>query len=262
MVVEITRHDGGIALFRISAEAARNAFDAESMSLIATELNALMDDAEVRAVIITGTGRVFCAGADIDAFRSAIDEGTIADLVKELTDTLHPLQVRMRGDDTVFIAAMNGAAAGGGLGLGLACDMRIAGPRAKLAAAFFSLGLSPDGGTTWLLPRLVGTQVTRRFFFENEVWDAEAALTHGAVDEITTDEELIPRAMEVAREWGKWSAFSRRSTKQLLDASTATFFQTQLELEQALIVAGAQTPAFEEGVNAFLEKRDPDFSAA
>ena len=177
----------------------------------------------------------------------------------DLTSILHPLQIRMRTDTTILIAAMNGAAAGGGLGLALACDARVAAPEAKLAAAFFKLGLSPDGGTTWLLPRLVGNQVTRRFFFNDETWGGEEALEKGAVDEVVALDTLVNRAVEIASDWSRWSKMSRSGTKQLLDASTSTFFQTQLEFEQALIIAASQTKEFEEGVAAFLEKREPEF---
>ena len=140
---------GQTAVVTLSEEASSNAFDAVSMAAISAELTRLMDDSEIRSIVITGSGRVFCAGADIQSFKSAIEDGTAADLVATLTGILHPLLVRMRADPTVIVAAMNGAAAGGGLGLALACDVRIASTKARLASAFFRLGLSPDGGTTW-----------------------------------------------------------------------------------------------------------------
>jgi 2-(1,2-epoxy-1,2-dihydrophenyl)acetyl-CoA isomerase len=229
------------------------------MSEISKTLNKLMDDSDIRGIVITGTGKFFCAGADIEEFQRSIEDGRIGPLVDDLTSILHPLQVRMRTDPTILIAAMNGAAAGGGLGLALACDARVAVADAKLAAAFFKLGLSPDGGTTWLLPRLVGNQATRRFFFNDETWSGDEALEKGAVDEVVSQDDLIVRAVELASDWGQWSKISRSGTKQLLDASTSTFFQTQLEFEQALIIAASQTDDFAEGVAAFLEKRDPEF---
>ena len=258
MVLEVERRES-VAIVTLSAEAARNAFNSDSMSEISKTLNKLMDDSDIRGIVITGTGKFFCAGADIDEFQRSIEDGRIGPLVDDLTSILHPLQVRMRTDPTILIAAMNGAAAGGGLGLALACDARVAVPDAKLAAAFFKLGLSPDGGTTWLLPRLVGNQATRRFFFNDETWSGDEALEKGAVDEILSQDELLDRAVELASDWGQWSKISRSGTKQLLDASTSTFFQTQLEFEQALIIAASQTDDFAEGVNAFLEKREPKF---
>ncbi len=258
MVLDVERHES-VAVVTLSAEAARNAFNSDSMSEISKSLNQLMDDPTVRGIVLTGTGRFFCAGADIEEFQRSIEDGRIGPLVDDLTSILHPLQIRMRTDPTILVAAMNGAAAGGGLGLALACDARVAVPEAKLAAAFFKLGLSPDGGTTWLLPRLVGNQATRRFFFNDETWNGQEALEKGAVDEVVSLETLIERAVELASDWGRWSKLSRSGTKQLLDASTSTFFQTQLEFEQALIIAASQTKEFEEGVAAFLEKRDPKF---
>ena len=258
MVLEVERRES-VAVVTLSAEAARNAFNSDSMSEISKTLNKLMDDSDIRGIVITGTGKFFCAGADIEKFQQSIVDGRIGPLVDDLTSILHPLQVRMRTDSTILIAAMNGAAAGGGLGLALACDARVAVADAKLAAAFFKLGLSPDGGTTWLLPRLVGNQVTRRFFFNDETWSGDEALEKGAVDEIVSQDELVDRAVELASNWGQWSKISRSGTKQLLDASTSTFFQTQLEFEQALIIAASQSPDFAEGVAAFLEKRNPEF---
>ena len=178
-----------------------------------------------------------------------------SELVKQIEDAFGVSAAASAG----VVMAAPGAAAGGGLGLALACDARIAAPQAKLAAAFFKLGLSPDGGTTWLLPRLVGNQVTRRFFFNDEVWSGEEAQEKGAVDTVVAMDVLIDTAVDWAANWGKWSQLSRSGTKQLLDASTSTFFQTQLEFEQALIIAASQTKEFEEGVAAFLEKRDPEF---
>ena len=258
MVLEVERRDS-VAIVTLSAEAARNAFDSDSMNEISVTLNDLMDDSEIRGIVLTGSGRFFCAGADIEEFQRSIEDGRIGRLVDNLTSILHPLQVRMRTDPTILVAAINGAAAGGGLGLALACDARVASPKAKLAAAFFKLGLSPDGGSTWLLPRLVGNQIARRFFFNDETWTGEEALEKGAVDEVAEQDNLIDCAVQLASDWGRWSKMSRSGTKQLLDASTSTFFQTQLEFEQALIIAASQTDEFAEGVAAFLEKRDPVF---
>ena len=258
MVLEVERRES-VAVVTLSAEAARNAFNSDSMGEISKTLNKLMDDPAIRGIVLTGTGRFFCAGADIEEFQRSIEDGRIGPLVDDLTSILHPLQIRMRTDPTILIAAMNGAAAGGGLGLALACDARVAAPEAKLAAAFFKLGLSPDGGTTWLLPRLVGNQITRQFFFNDETWSGEEALEKGAVDEVVSLDTLVNRAVEMASDWSRWSKMSRSGTKQLLDASTSTFFQTQLEFEQALIIAASQTKEFEEGVAAFLEKREPEF---
>jgi 2-(1,2-epoxy-1,2-dihydrophenyl)acetyl-CoA isomerase len=259
MSITVEHLSKGVSLVTLSVETSRNGLNMESMKSMSDIINDLLEDSSIKSIIMTGSGKFFCSGADIDSFASAIDKGNIADLVGGLTSLLHPIQLKIRASEKIFIAAINGSAAGGGLGLALCADYRVCVPEAKLAAAFFSLGLSPDGGTTWLLPRLVGTQKAKKFFFNNEIWDGNKALEYGAVDELVESEELIESAIKVAEKWGSWAESSRRSTKQLIDASTSTFMETQLEFEKLLITNSSLTPDFVEGVSSFLNKRNPNF---
>ena len=259
MTITVQHLPNSVALVTLSAQASRNAFSLESMQLMSDIFDDLLEDPSIRSIVMTGTGRFFCSGADISAFASAIDDGSIADMVGGLTSILHPMQLKIRSSEKIFVVAINGAAAGGGLGIALCADYRVCEHNAKLAAAFFSLGLSPDGGTTWLLPRLVGTQKAKCFFFNNETWSGKQALEYGAVDEIAESSVLLDRAIDVAEKWGSWAVSSRRSTKQLIDASTSTFMETQLEFEKLLITNSSLTSDFSEGVSAFIEIRDPKF---
>jgi 2-(1,2-epoxy-1,2-dihydrophenyl)acetyl-CoA isomerase len=259
MVLSVNHPSPHVALVTFSEKTSRDTFSSGTIEDVVSTIDGLIEDSNTNAVVLTGTGKFFSAGGPVDKFDEAIDAGVIRELVESMTGHLHPLLLRMRRTPTVFVGAMNGAAAGGGLGLALSTDYRISNGKAKLAAAFFRLGLSPDGGTTWLLPRLVGLQKSKKFFFENQVWSSEEALEHGALDEIVPESELISRSIEVAEKWGSWSESSRRGTKQLLDASTTTFFETQLEFERQLMVAAAMETDFKEGVRSFLEKRDPNF---
>jgi 2-(1,2-epoxy-1,2-dihydrophenyl)acetyl-CoA isomerase len=259
MAITVEHLPNNVALVTLSAETSRNGLNIESTKSMSDIIDDLLEDSSIKSIVITGTGKFFCSGADIDSFASAIDDGSISDLVGGLTSILHPMELKIRASEKIFVAAINGSAAGGGLGLALCADYRVCVPEAKLAAAFFSLGASPDGGTTWLLPRLVGTQRTKKFFFENEVWSGEKALEYGAVDELSESGKLLECAIRVAEKWGNWAEASRRSTKQLIDASTSTFMETQLEFERLLITNSSLTPDFAEGVSAFLEKRSPIF---
>ena len=259
MTITVEHLSKGVSLVTLSAETSRNGLNMVSMKSMSDIMDDLLEDPSIKSIIMTGSGKFFCSGADIDSFASAINNGSIADLVGGLTSLLHPIQLKIRASEKIFIAAINGSAAGGGLGLALCADYRVCVPEAKLAAAFFSLGLSPDGGTTWLLPRLVGTQKAKKFFFNNEIWDGNKALEYGAVDELVESEELIESAIKVAEKWGSWAESSRRSTKQLIDASTSTFMETQLEFEKLLITNSSLTPDFVEGVSSFLNKRNPNF---
>ena len=168
MVLTVERHEGGVALVTLSPEAAKNTFTKSNFDVFKKTIEDLMEDVTCSSIILTGNGKFFSAGGPINEFADAIDSGEISQMVGEMTESLHSLLIKIRTSSTVFIAAINGAAAGGGLGLALAMDYRISSIKAKLAASFFSLGLSPDGGTTWLLPRLVGTQKAKKFFFNNE----------------------------------------------------------------------------------------------
>jgi len=251
--------DDGIALLTLSGPAAAKGFSAEGIIALSTAINDALDDELVRAIVLTGSGKMFCAGADVAAFSRAISDQSIVSFIEKLTDTLHPILVKMRRSAKICVAAINGAAAGGGLGLALACDYRVCSESALLVAGFASLGLSPDGGTTWLLPRLVGDQEARRFILENSRWSAQTALDLGAVDEVVNSSELIARACEIGRQWSKWSHHTRESTKHLLDVQSVQDFESHLKHEQLLIMAAGASQGFAEGVASFLEKRQPNF---
>ena len=243
---------------KLTGASASASFSRESMPIIAKAVRNCLNDNDIKAIIITGDGNFFSAGADIQAFQRSIDDGTSVDLIRYLTGLLHPLLAKMRESPKICIAAINGAAAGGGLGLALACDYRIASPTAKIAASYSGMGLSPDGGTTWLLPRLVGMQRTRKFFLENQIWSSTEALEYGAFDRVV-EQDLLDEAVNVARDWSRWQSHTKEATKHLLDVAFENDFKKHLDHERTLIEASGLTDGFKEGVNAFLDKRKPNF---
>ena len=251
--------DNGLRLIQFSGHSATQSFSRKFLPQIAQAIDAGLIHPNVRAIVLTGEGKFFSAGADIHAFAKSIEDEDAPQLIRDLTGILHPLLIRMRQSSTVCIAAINGVCAGGGLGLALACDARIASTKAKMAASYSGMGLSPDGGTTWLLPRLVGDQISRRFFFENEIWDAEQCLTVGAIDALVEDENLIEAAFGIATRWSQWGNHTKEATKHLLDVQSVHDFETHLKHERTLIEAAGTTAAFKEGVTAFIEKRKPKF---
>ncbi|MEJ6563542.1 MAG: enoyl-CoA hydratase/isomerase family protein [Euryarchaeota archaeon] len=252
MSVESTDMENGVRLIRFSGQSATQSFSREFLPLIAKAIDAGLTHPNVRAMVLTGEGKFFSAGADINAFQEAIDADEAPQLIRDLTSILHPLLVRIRTSPTIVVAAVNGAAAGGGLGLALACDVRIASRKARLAASYAGIGLSPDGGTTWLLPRLVGEQRSRKFFFENQIWSAEQAQDAGAIDEVVEADLLLERSIEIATNWSQWGNHFREATKHLLHVQTLNDFETHLKHEQTLIEAAGTTLEFKEGVSKFL----------
>ncbi len=258
--VSVSREPGGVAVVTFSRAESMNSFDPKVVRELHDLFRGLLDDDAVRAIVLTGTGKAFCAGADVREFEKGVATGSAVQWVLDATAALHPLLLDIQDSSKVFVAAVNGVAAGGGLGLALVADARIGSPGARFAASYFRIGLSPDGGATWLMPRLVGHQRAKQFFFNNEVMDAEEAFVSGALDEVVPADQLLPRAIALARTWGAWGKHSRGATKRLLATSESTDFGTQLDLERGLIAAAAGTKDFAEGVTAFRGKRDPKFA--
>lgn len=258
--LNVRREEGGVAVVTFARAETMNSLDPKTMWHVRHTILGLLEDPRVRAIVLTGSGKAFCAGANVKEMQEAAASGRSTQWVLDTTAELHPLLLELHASAKPVIAAVNGAAAGGGLGLALVADCRIGSPEARFAAGYFGIGLSPDGGSTWLLPRLVGEQRTRRFFFGNEVVAADEAKAIGLLDELVPAASLVPRAIEVARTWGAWAARSREGTKRLLESQSTSSFADQLETERGLIAAAAGTADFKEGTTAFTEKRKARFA--
>ena len=251
MGVEV-QQQGDVRIIKMAGQASTQSFSRAFLPLIAEAIDDGLKDRSTKAIVLTGEGRFFSAGADINAFQKSIDDNDAPDLIRELTGVLHPLLQRIRTSSTIVVAALNGVSAGGGLGLALACDARVGTDDARMAASYAGMGLSPDGGTTWLLPRLVGEQRSRQFFFENQIWNAEESANAGAIDEVVNEDELINRSIEIATNWSQWGNHFREATKHLLHVQTLNDFETHLKHEQTLIEAAGTTMEFKKGVSSFL----------
>lgn len=258
MSLEVSQEDG-VAIVRFADAGSMNSLDPSWLRAFRARMTDLLDDEAVRGILLTGTGKAFSAGADVGAFQAGIESGDIVPWILEATEALHGTLVDIQDSATVVVAAVNGVAAGGGLGLALIADARIGCPASRFAAGYFGLGASPDGGATWLLPRLIGVQRTKRFLFENEVMAADEALATGLLDAVVDEDDLLDEAMAWTRRWSAWARHSRQATKRLLAATPRTDLAGQLEAERGLIAASGATPDFAEGIGAFLEKREPRF---
>ena len=229
------------------------------MPEMADAMIAALDDAQAdescRAVLLTGAGRGFCAGQDLTAI---VDAGP--DDIADLLDSYHPVIEKIRELPLPVVAAVNGVAAGAGCNLALACDIVIAARSASFVQAFSRIGLVPDCGGTWFLPRLVGTARARALMMLAEPVTADTAAEWGMIWRAVDDDRLMPEAQALTARLASGPTVALGLIKQALDESGDNDLAGQLDLERDLQVEAAETPDHAEGVRAFLEKRAPVFS--
>jgi 2-(1,2-epoxy-1,2-dihydrophenyl)acetyl-CoA isomerase len=233
-----------------------NAIDASLSESVVADLTRA--GTEARAVVLTGAGKAFCSGADLSGFAGEYDDGS-PDLARHLEDEFHPMVRAIAECAVPVVAAVNGVAAGAGLGLALRCDIRVMAESAYLTSAFTAIGLAPDSGTTWLLPRLAGASVAMEMALTNRRMPASEALTRGLCAEVTPDGEVVAKAIEYAAKLADLSTDALVTTRRLIYGSSTLSFVEALDAEKREQGRLGKTPAHHEGVSAFLEKRKPDF---
>lgn len=230
---------------------------------VARDFKAAMREAldnHSRAVILTGAGRAFCAGGDLREMQNiATKEGRLEAFFDEPLRMLNETIMLIRQTPVPFIAAVNGVASGGGCNLALACDLVLAAEGARFNQAFIKIGLSPDCGGTFILPRLVGWKRAAELMFTGDMVTAQEALEMGMINAVTPDSELMSRALAMAERLAAAPTAAIAQIKRLLEASAVNDQGTQLELERKAQIESGKTKDFIEGVSAFLEKRPPRF---
>jgi 2-(1,2-epoxy-1,2-dihydrophenyl)acetyl-CoA isomerase len=249
---------GAVALVTLNRPDSANTLDLEmAMDLLAAAMTCGRNPA-VRAVVLTGAGRQFCFGGDL---RAMVARGAAVDgYLRELTGYLHSAISHFVRMDAPVIAAVNGTAAGAGVGLVAMADLAVCGKSSRFSLAYTGVGLTPDAGTSFLLPRTIGVKRSMELLLLNRALSADEALEWGLVNSVVDDSQLLDEAFRMAERLsaGATQAFGR--TKRLLAASIAGF-ESQMVLESETIASQAVTAEGAEGINAFLEKRSADFSA-
>jgi 2-(1,2-epoxy-1,2-dihydrophenyl)acetyl-CoA isomerase len=248
VVLEVTR-DGSVLELTLNRPDALNAFTEELHREIAMALKDARKP-DVRAVVITGAGRAFCAGQDLaEAQSSETGPG------ERLRRSYNPNVLAIRSLDKPVVAALNGVAAGAGVALALACDIRIASERASLVPAFIAIGLVPDSGLSWAATRLLGAARAFDWFTSNRRLRAPEALEWGLVHEVVDPDTAVDRARERAAELAAAPGDAVAMTKRLVAAAVNATLAEQLELERQLQQAASEHPAYAERVAAFLERQ-------
>lgn len=248
-------HDGVLRITLNRPERLNALTDTMRHELIDAFTRAGAED-EVRVVVLTGAGRGFCSGADLVA---ALESGEPVDFGQALRTTYNPLVRQMRGLPKPIIAAVNGVAAGAGMSLALACDLRIAAESASFIQAFVKIGLVPDSGSTWLLPRLVGLTRAMELMMSGRKVDAAEALAIGLVNRVVPDEELGGAVAKLAQEYANAPTRAIGLIKQAVDYALDHTLEEALEQEAELQAQAGRTADHVEGVAAFLEKRVAHF---
>ena len=251
--VESSR-DGAVLTLTLNRPDALNAFNLGMHEALAAGLDEARD-AEVRAVVITGAGRGFCAGQDLREFRE--HPGSTGDMLRA---TYHPNVLAIRALEKPVIAAVNGPCAGAGVSLACACDLRVAAESAAFIPGFVGIGLVPDSGGSFFLVRVLGQARAFEWMTSNRKLAAAEALQWGLVSSVVPDAELPGRTAELAAGYAAAPTTAIAMTKRLFEQAQLGTLEEQLELEAEVQTLATETEDFAEGVAAFRDKRPPRFT--
>lgn len=222
---------------------------------------AISDNA--RAVVLTGEGRAFCSGGDLREMQTMWQkEGRIEAFLEEPLKALHDVILLIRETPIPFVAAVQGICAGAGTNFALACDLVFAAETASFSEAFVKIGLSPDCGGTFFLPRAVGEKIAAELMMTGDTVTAEKALQLGMINRVVPAESLVEEAAKMAKKLALAPTASIGRIKQMLNSSFSNNLSQQLELEHKLQIESGKGNDFKEGVQSFFEKRPPNFTGS
>ncbi|WP_305092009.1 enoyl-CoA hydratase/isomerase family protein [Prescottella sp. R16] len=250
------RIEDGVLRIAVSTAANGTSLDVDGLADATAALRDL--DADVRAVLLVGDGGNFCAGGNVHAFAAAENR---SEYVGQIASAFHEFVRALDATTLPVVAAVHGWAAGAGMSIVCLSDIAIGGTSTKLRPAYPSIGYTPDGGMSWTLPRIVGASRAREILLTDAVLGADEAVRLGLLSRIVEDDQVQDEALRVARTLAAGPTTSYTGIKTLLAGSRATSLSEQLDAETASIAAAADTPTGREGVDAFVEKRRPDWSS-
>lgn len=249
----------GIAWLTLARPEKRNAIGPEVARALRAMADRCADDPDVRCVVLTGSGRFFSVGGDVDLFAEAGDdaEATVLDLARNFHAGVHRLATMAKP----LVTAINGPAAGAGFSLAILGDIAIAGASAHFTSAYSAIGLTPDGGASWWLPRYVGLRRAQEIVLTNRRIDAQEAAAIGLVTRVVPSEELVAAAQDIAQSLAAGPTQAIGRCRALLLASGTQDLAAQLNAESRWIASSAGGAEGREGIAAFLAKRPPNFIA-
>ena len=254
LLYEVKDH---VARITFNRPDAANALDMEMGRELMHAAIRASEDAAVRAVILTGAGKMFSGGGDLKSF--AAQEDRLPGHLKEVALYLHAAISRFVRMDAPVIAAVNGSAGGAGMSLCLFADLALAAESAKFTLAYTRAGLSPDGGSTYFLPRIVGVRRALELALTNRVLTAREAMDWGIVNKVVADAQLQAEADALARQLASGATHALGAAKRLLHHSFSESLETQMELEAQAIAEQARGAHAREGIAAFIAKRPPNY---
>ena len=253
--------DEEIATLTLDRPDAFNAMSPELIGELTIATGYLADSAPIRALIVTGAGRAFCSGGDINWFQKGIDEEgfDVSADVRRGAEVMHQAIIDLRRIPVPVVAAVNGPAAGAGFSLALACDIRIASEDAFFAPAYGRVGLSPDGGMTYFLPRVVGPTKALELLLDDPNLPAAEALSMGLVTEVVPGDQVMDRARERAAKLARLAPHYVKMAKSLVGVSLENGIADHLQLERHGIADGIATEDARAGIKAFFSGEKPTF---
>lgn len=251
--------DGAVAKITLNRPDRLNALTQVMSDELVDAFTGAREDDAIRAILLTGAGRGFCAGQDLTEFRESSEAGRPPDIKEHLEHAYHKLIPIMVETPKPVVCAVNGVAAGAGVSLAVACDVRIASETARFTQAFVKIGLVPDSGGTWLLPRVIGPAKALELSISGEMVDADAALQIGLVSRVVAADALEKESLDYAAALASLPTVAIGEAKALIRDAIGIDLHEALRREAEAQARMGQTHDFMEGVNAFVEKREPRF---